>query len=295
MKKLLVTLLLATSVAMFSGCGSSQQSIPKDASFNVDTDKYKQDGYSAISDIAYIKIDDDEKMVNLVCLKNNPDEAVLILADLTVNDITGYDYTITWNGEEYQIISDDILKDATQEDVVGYYPEDWKDTLNNGSQFALPEETKDAISTAVHDFVKEYHASTGTDDTELIKKEDYSYSGGKITMSLNSPKEEGKYGDIYIAIEASDMANAYYGYVISAVCSQYEEFNTLNFTVVSRYDGVLFTSEGVLTKDSNGKTKIESISDYMLENTDVLDSISEEQQNQLTEEIAGIISTFIMG
>lgn len=90
MKKLVVAMLLATMIAC-AGCGSSTDSTSAESSFNVDVEKYKNDGYTAVSDIAYVKIDG--KMVTFVFLKDNPAESLCLLRDVMF-DLKDYDQTI---------------------------------------------------------------------------------------------------------------------------------------------------------------------------------------------------------
>ena len=298
MKKLLIAILLASCLAASAGCGSNSSNNASSKTFEVDTDKYKDDGYIAISDIAYAKVTQtgDTPMINIVYLKNDPDEANCVIDKFFLTSLKDSDFTLTWNGKDYVIDRSEISSDATEDDVLSCYPKDLRESLKSGTHLTLPEETQNAISDDCNAVVKEYKDSleknntssdTESSSTEL-KRDTVSFSGGKMLMVLSQDDSGQK--ELYVSVDAVDDWSAYYSYFVISMIRNQNDLKNYKFTIISSFDSTVIMSSGLtMCKDGSVKSTSEYLTDCMEKYSDV----SEEKSNAINQEIINDIVDFL--
>lgn len=290
MKKLLVTILLAACLAASAGCGSTSSNNVSSKTFEVDTDKYKDDGYIAISDIAYAKITatDDVPMITIVYIKNDPDEAVYAMGEFSTNSILkGADYTLIWDGETCVIDQSEVPSDITEEEFNKYFPKGLQDALRSGEHLNLPDETKKVISGGCDAVIKAYKDSLTGDNnsssTEL-KRDTVSFSGGKMLMVLSQADSGQK--EFYVSVDAIDDWSAYISYFIISMMQN----DDYKFTIISSFDSTVITSSG-LTMFKDGSMKFTS--DYITECIEKYADVPEDKTSTITGEITENIFNFL--
>lgn len=265
MKKLMMVALVCCLV--LAGCGSeSTEKTEQEFSgenknlgeteeareFHLDEGELEGDGYEKISDIAFVKIEDEgiRPKVYIKYLCEEP-EISFYFASIVMREFhSECDIILGWNGKEYPLYGE-AIKGLTDDTFYKAFPEEWEEVINemqsgNRIDNLITKGNADIIDKSVEEFVSEYkkekensqekeeaenESGESEEERETLAYKSYNYDdGSKMQISFSVDENGEYYFSIILYIEEKWKAAHVFSILNQAI--QTDEMKAINASVM---------------------------------------------------------------